>query len=125
MTNVLIFTEIEKLGYKSNATTGDSMDGNKEIAEWLKELIETEYGISQEKMTSDWLCGAEAMNGDLLYIHIVSENQETTEKVYHSLEKANVQYRDDLDKWIEKEKIQFIETDGFIGTPDEYWIEIN
>lgn len=120
MAKVLVFTVIEKLGYKS-----DVMKGEK-LAPWIKDEIKQEYGIKKRSLNHESIYGSEAPNGDELYIEVVAadENWREFSKVVESIRKAKIRKRYELDEWVKNSGYKLVETDASIGMYDEYLLEI-
>ena len=120
MAKVLVFTVIEKLGYKSNGMKGEK------LAPWIKDEIKTEYGIKKRRLNHESVYGSEAINGDELYIEIVAANEDWREfsKVVESIRKAKIRKRYELCERVKNSGFMLVETDASIGMHDEYLFEV-
>lgn len=98
MSKVLIFTTIEKLGYYL-----DIKNKKDELKKSFKKLIEEEYGLSAKKMNHSSVYGSEAMNGDILYIEIVSEEETVVKEIAKKMYEDKLRTSGDLNKWIEQQ----------------------
>ena len=68
--------------------------------------------------------GSEAMNGDVLYIEIVSEEENAVKEIAAKINEANIRTRYELQQWVEKQNLKLLENEGDIDQYDEYFIEI-
>ena len=118
MTKVLIFTLVEKLRTKKFYVK----DG--ELTPSIQNAIQKTYGIDKEWMSHRELYGSEAMNGDILYIEVVSEDNEALDKMYESLKNAKIKFRYDLHEWVKKENLNVIKTTPTSGMYDAYLVEM-
>lgn len=116
---VLVFTTIEKLGYGLDIKTDADA-----LTEEFKEFIESEYGFEKENLVHASIYAGDAMNGDSLYIEIISESKVAVEEIEGLIQSAKIRTRDELEAWINKELFTVLESDGDIDQYDEYLLEV-
>lgn len=116
---VLIFTTIEKSGYRSDIKTEEAT-----LTEEFQEFIEAEYGMEKDNMLHASIYASEAMNGDELYIELVSESQAALEEVKDLIQLAGIRTRHELEQWVHRMDFVLLAADGDIDQVDEYLIAV-
>ena len=114
---MLVFTTIEKLGYISDIKTDEET-----LTEEFVEFIEAEYGFLKENMIHENIYASEAINGEQLYVEIVSEDKEAVKEIQLLIRSANIRTRSDLENWVKG--FTLLSSEGDIDQPDEYLIQL-